>query len=117
MDVADVSGNSVVRPLDFSVVLMDQAGESVRLPLSEAGYGRFAIESAIAKAKWMDVLFPSIEPVFQTVSLPLSWFAERNPRFNVEALQRIILTFDGTPEGLIAVDRIGFRQAREPWEI
>ena len=96
--------------VDYTLEVVDRVGRMARLALSEVAPAGPAITAEIAKARSMNVLLPSSEPVFQTVAVPLTWFTRRNPQLDLENLAAVSLVFDRTPSGRIVVERLGFRK-------
>jgi hypothetical protein len=94
-------------PLDLTIELTSANGAAVRLPLSRFRAIPVMLMARITKF-WSEVAVyqkPS-EPVLQSFALPLSAFAQADPRFDPAALTCIRLIFDRSPEGLVALDDV-----------
>ncbi|WP_158282226.1 poly(ethylene terephthalate) hydrolase family protein [Salipaludibacillus keqinensis] len=88
-------------------------GESATVPLENFRDVTSAIYTQFTRNKYADELMRegkyenATEPVFQTYEIPLHYFEEINPDFQVEELERITVSFSGGP-GRFMVDDIGF---------
>ncbi len=97
---------------DFSVEMETQDGTVVKLPLS-----RFATLLPPIKVKFTKLAFldsqaykSASEPIFQTIELPLTTFAEQDPRFDPAKLKTIRLRFDRTPARVVIISQIAFER-------
>jgi len=96
-------------PLDLTVELRDRNGNVARLPLSRFGGVPLPMQTAYTKWAAMEPMFGTTpEPVFATLELPLTAFAEAAPGFVPADLQSIALAFDRSDRGVVALDRVGF---------
>jgi dienelactone hydrolase len=99
-----------VKPLFFTIVMRDTAGQEVRFNL-----GNYAAILPPFKAKFTRVkpfekrFSKSSEPILQTFSIPLSEARKQNPDFDLQQLQLIRYQFDQAKSGVIYLDEIGFR--------
>ncbi len=94
-------------PLDLTIELTSANGAAVRLPLSRFRAIPVMLMARITKF-WTEgaVYQKPSEPVLQSFALPLSAFAQADPRFDPAALTCIRLIFDRSPEGLVALDDV-----------
>lgn len=92
---------------DFTIELVDRAGESSRLPLSDFAALQPLVSVRLQKSPFGNW---STMPVLQHVEFPLSAFIAENPDFDPTAIEAIWLVFDRTPSAVLIVDDIGFRQ-------
>ncbi|MCB9452973.1 MAG: MFS transporter [Anaerolineaceae bacterium] len=92
---------------DFTIELVDRAGESARLPLSDFAALQPPVSVRLQKTPFGSW---STMPVLQHVELPLSAFIAENPDFDPTAIDTVWLVFDRTPSAVVIVDDIGFRQ-------
>ncbi|HOG46664.1 MAG TPA: MFS transporter [Anaerolineae bacterium] len=97
-------------PIDFTLELIDAAGNSARLPLSRYAPLLRQVRADIAKLKALGTTNPSAEPVFRDYAFPLSAFAEANPQFSPARLVALRFVFDRTPDGSLLLDNVGLRQ-------
>jgi hypothetical protein len=96
-------------PIDLTLELVDEDGNTARLPLSHYAFLQPRIESQIFKAHWLTSQ-PASEIVFQNFEFPLSEFVQANPAFDPAALAEVRLVFDRTPQGTVVLDDVGFRE-------
>jgi len=94
-------------PIDFSIVLSDQTGQSAALPLHYFSYLQPQIESAIMKADFLTKESKS-EVIFQHFRFPLKVFSEINPALDLMGIRKIQLVFDRSNEGVLVLDNLGF---------
>ncbi len=94
---------------DFEVVAQSSDGTSVALPLSRFGTLLPPIKIKFTKLDWLDNAWYSkpAEPVFQSITIPLSAFAAQDSRFDPAKLKTIRFQFDRTPERVIIISEIG----------
>jgi len=98
------------RPIDLTIEVMDRSGRAVRLPLSSFSYLQPQIVQAIMKAPFMNVAGASpSEPIFQSFEFPLVDFVEADPAFDPASLTTVRFIFDRTPQGVVVLDDVGFR--------
>lgn len=92
------------RAIDFTVALVMQNGNVVRMPLSRYGNVPPTLRAKISKLDWLNARLwhESPEYVFQTIELPLK-------EIDARGLKEVQLRFDQTEAGAILLDRIGFR--------
>ena len=96
-------------PLQLSVEAIDDAGVTVRLPLSRYGVARRPLEATVMRRKGRDkanfgALF---ELIPQTYVVPLADFRARDPRFDPTTLRTIRWVFDGTQAGTVIMADVG----------
>jgi hypothetical protein len=94
---------------DFDVIAQSTDGDAASVPVSQFGTLLPPIKVKFTKLDWLDKQFysKSSEPVFQSITIPLSAFAARNQHFDLGKLTRIRLQFDRTPERVIIISEIG----------
>jgi hypothetical protein len=99
------------KPLDWTIVVTDAAGNAARLPLShdqvlypqvQADTRHIAVASSI----------PTTEIVMRRYRFALRDFAAANPRLDLTRLKTIAFVFDKSPRGAIALDDIGLAASR-----
>jgi dienelactone hydrolase len=101
--VANASVN--LEPVDFTIVLKDQAGEEAALPLSHIASLPTSPHYRMFK-KPLSAEFLA-EPVFTTYRFLLADFKQVNSSFNPEAIAEISYIFHSS-EGTIYLDEVGF---------
>jgi dienelactone hydrolase len=96
-------------PVDLTVELVDAAGGTARVPLSQFGKPRRPLEITVYRRKGRDkTAFPNTyELVLQTYVMPVREFA-RATSFDASRIRTIRLVFDRTRVGQVVVDDIGF---------
>ena len=96
-------------PMDLSVELVDAAGGTARVALSQFGKPRRPLEITVYRRKGRDkAAFPNpYELVLQTYVMPVKEFA-RGTSFDASRIRSIRLVFDRTRVGQVVVDDIGF---------
>ncbi|TNE37016.1 MAG: hypothetical protein EP347_09285 [Alphaproteobacteria bacterium] len=95
------------KPLDWSIVATDAAGQTATLKLSDDKPLHPQLKSQTSRLP----LFSSnksSEVVMQRFALPLAGFAKVNDAFDPSTLVSIRFVFDQSPSGVIALDDIGF---------
>jgi hypothetical protein len=99
-------------PVNFSLVLIDNLGQTASIPLNR--YGALHPEPVITLTKlgFLSDLAES-EPVFQTYLIDLEDFNEVNPLLDLDNLMAFRLAFDRTSVGEVLLDDIGFRITTE----
>lgn len=95
------------KPLDFTIHLIDSAGQSVEFLLSEFSPLQREISVTIWKADFLKGNSQS-EKVFQTFSYNLEEVSKLNPSFTPTQLKTIKFVFDQSSSGVVVVDNIGF---------
>ncbi|HEV2847273.1 MAG TPA: hypothetical protein VG477_20630, partial [Thermoanaerobaculia bacterium] len=99
-------------PLDFTVVLVDAAGTTARLPLSRFRPVPVPLKSHFTKLKNEEELYGDAwEPTLQTFELPLRAFAAAKSGFDPATLREVRFVFDRRPEGVVILDDLGFAEA------
>ena len=103
--LANASGGQ--DPLDFTIEITDQAGQSARLPLSHI----MPLQPALPYRMFKPPLLVSFEsePVFATFAVPLADFAARNYAINLATIREVSFIFDRSTRGELFIDDIGFR--------
>lgn len=96
-------------PIDFTVELVDAAGRSVRLPLSQFGIARRPLDTKIYRREGRDAqrFSTTFEIIPQTFVLPMADFARVSPEFDPRQLATIRLVFDRTEAGTIMLEHVG----------
>lgn len=107
-DLADAGLGSAAAPIDLSVGVLDEAGESAYLPLSARAFLQPRIEGQYFKAAFLHAA-PLGEPVFQTFVFPLEDFVKVNPAFDPASLRAVRFVFDRTESGSVFLDNVGLR--------
>jgi dienelactone hydrolase len=97
-------------PVDLSVELVDGAGRTARLPLSDYGVIRRPLEAWILRRRDLDTsrFGEHFELVMQTFTLPLGDFRRANPSLDLGTLAAVRFVFDRAEAGTVVVDEIGF---------
>ncbi len=95
-------------PLDFSVEVVDWAGETAVLPLSHFMPLQPQLSAQLYKLAYFSDA-KTAEVVYQSFRLPLADFAVVNGALNVAGITAVTFRFDRTPEGKIWLDNLGFR--------
>jgi len=97
-------------PVDLSIELVDAAGRSASLPLSDYGVVRRPLEAWILRRRDQDEsrFGAHQELVLQTFTLPLGDFRSANPALDLDALVSVRFVFDRANAGTVLVDNIGF---------
>lgn len=93
-------------PIDFSIQLKDNLGETVDFPLSNFS----ALQRRLTTKVWkMDYNNSAkSESVMQLFSFPIEDMLTINPNFNSKQITEIKFIFDRTDKGLVVIDNIGF---------
>ena len=96
--------------IDFSVVLVDQFGNTARVQLSEVVVLSPQFPASFTKiSQWNEEIFKnSFELVFQSVRIPLTMFMRDNLHLTLNQLSEIRFVFDQSSYGRISLDEIGF---------
>ena len=97
-------------PPDLSVELVDAAGATARLPLSQFGAVRRPLDITVYRRKNRDKnQFAAMhELVLQTYVMPVADFNKVSASFDPSRLRTVRLVFDKTQVGQVVVDDIGF---------
>ena len=103
-------------PVDLSVELVDTAGRTAKLPLSQFGIARKPLDSRIYRRAGRDASrFTNIyELIPQTFVMPVADFAAAAPGFDPRQLATIRLVFDKTEAGTVIVEHIGLSTPSDP---
>lgn len=102
----DVDGADT--PVDITIVVEDDLGNTSRLPLSSVSPLLPMFEGALAKSPF--ALFQTTkEPVFQNYAFQLADFIANNPALKPEQIRKISFVFDQTEKGSIMIRDIGIR--------
>jgi dienelactone hydrolase len=97
-------------PIDFTIRLVDAGSNVAEVLLSRFSMVQPQLEVQLRKTFADDPRTDS-EAVFQSFLLPLTWFLEANPEFDVSRPARIEFVFDRSPSGVVILDSVGFRVA------
>ncbi|MGR6541747.1 alpha/beta hydrolase family protein [Paenibacillus tundrae] len=101
VDVADL-------PVDLTVAVEDDLGNTSRLPLSSVSPLLPMFEGALAKSPF--ALFQTTkEPVFQNYAFQLADFVAMNRDLNPEQIRNISFVFDQSEKGSIMIRDIGIQ--------
>ena len=97
-------------PVDLTVEVVDAAGGTLRVPLSQFGKPRRPLEITVYRRKGRDkTVFPNpYELVLQTYVMPLKEFPRGTSGFDASRVKTIRLVFDRTRVGEVVVDDVGF---------
>lgn len=111
---ANKDESSKPQTTDFTVVARSQDGAEAAVPLSRFGTLLPPIKVKFTKLDWLDtnLYSKSSEPIFQSITIPLSAFAAQNPRLDISKLRRVAFRFDRTPERVIIVSEIGISKVK-----
>ncbi|TNE57502.1 MAG: hypothetical protein EP340_08280 [Alphaproteobacteria bacterium] len=101
--------DEVEKPLDWSIVAVDAAGQTATLKLSDDKPLHPQLISQTSRLPLFSTNATS-EIVMQRFTLPLAAFAEVNSAFDPSTLVSIRFVFDRSPSGVIALDDIGFEE-------
>ncbi len=96
-------------PMDLTIEVEDEAGNSARLPLSSFSYLQPQIEVQTKKADFLSTVEKS-EVVFQVFEFPLEALVEVNRSLDPARLRTIRFLFDRTEKGVVVLDDLGFRK-------
>lgn len=96
-------------PIDLTVGVTDNDGDTARLPLSHFSLLQPPIEGLYLKARFLHDEALS-EPILQTFIFPLADFAGANPVFDPAGLTTVHFIFDRTTEGQILLDDVALRR-------
>jgi dienelactone hydrolase len=95
------------QPIDFTIQLVDSAGQNVSFPLSRFAPLQREIEVVLKKTDFIKDDKES-EKVFQTFYFPVDDFRKMNPDFEISSLEEVRFIFDKSESGVIVIDDIGF---------
>lgn len=98
-----------VPQLDFTLQLTDVQGETASLQLSTIKAIPKPLKTRFTKLEFLDkeMIGDAWEVQLQTYHLPLAAFADKNPKFDLQAIQTVSLLFDQTPYGVLVLDELG----------
>ncbi|MEJ2512781.1 MAG: hypothetical protein P8Y72_14450 [Anaerolineales bacterium] len=102
--------NNLAQGLDFSILLVDSAGQKAELVLSTIMPLQTQFPAEISRLQvWNDEYYQEFsEEVFQTYRIRLGEFLQQNPSLNLEELDQIRFDFNQMDHGLVYLDDIGF---------
>jgi len=106
--MADAGGNGD-GPIDLTVAVADDDGDTARLPLSHFSLLQPPIESAYLKADFLHGAALS-EPILHTFVFPLADFAGADDTFSPNGLTAVHFIFDRSAAGSIVLDDVGLRR-------
>jgi hypothetical protein len=109
MDHEKTSVEDKKEPLDLTVVLVDSAGNSAKLPLSSYSFLSRQLVPKLMKADFMTDVAKS-DLVFQAFFFPLENFRKQNDKLEITRIHEIRFVFDRSEEGVVVIDNIGFWQ-------
>jgi dienelactone hydrolase len=103
-------------PVDLSIELVDTAGHTAKLPLSQFGIARKPLDTRIYRRAGRDAQrFTNIyELIPQTFVMPVADFAAGAPAFDPRQLAGIRLIFDKTEAGTVVVQHVGVSTPSDP---
>lgn len=93
-------------PLDFTIVLTDEAGAEVSFLLSEFSHLQRQIKSRVLKLDFLDDNDHS-ENIFQTFFFDLETLGASNSDFDASMLKQIRFEFDQNEKGVVILDQLG----------
>ncbi|MCI0432947.1 MAG: S9 family peptidase [Gemmatimonadetes bacterium] len=97
-------------PIDLSIEVVDAAGQTARLPLSDYGVIRRPLETWILMRRDIERsrFARQSEIVLQTWSVPLADFRRATPSLDLAGLRAVRFVFDRAVAGTVILDDIGF---------
>lgn len=95
-------------PIDFTVRLVDTAGNRAALPLSRVAAVQPQLQVQLRKGVF-EAAEKVSEPIPQRFALPFGWFVDINPEFDPTRLRAIEFVFDLTDEAVVILDNVGLR--------
>jgi hypothetical protein len=103
-------------PIDLTVEVVDAAGRTARLPLSQFGIARRPLDTRIYRRAGRDAarFTTTFELIPQTFVLPLDEFVRAAPDFDPRQLATIRLVFDRTVAGTVVVQHVGLSTPADP---
>ncbi|WP_203257045.1 alpha/beta hydrolase family protein [Hyunsoonleella ulvae] len=93
--------------IDFTIILKDNDGETVRCSLSDISFLHPPLKVALTKT---DAFLSKYETksISQSYRLSIKKFIKTNPNFNLQNLKSICFVFDKISKGKVVIDNIGF---------
>jgi dienelactone hydrolase len=103
-------GDDEKPPIDLSIEVVDAAGTTARVTLSDYGAVRRPLESWVLRRRDVErSRFGRLsEIVLQSYTIPLDDFRRAAPGLDVSALRAVRFVFDIAPAGTVLIDDIGF---------
>ncbi|MFA8434903.1 MAG: hypothetical protein ACEPOZ_10345 [Marinifilaceae bacterium] len=99
-----------IKPLDFSIELEDEQGETVRMSIQEVGILMPPLRAKFTRFQPLEDNYgKSSEPILQTMEIQLAQLQTRNSEFIPTKLKEIRFLFDKSSKGVILLDEVGFR--------
>ncbi len=95
-------------PVDVTIEVADEKGQSSQVLLSQYGAIRKPLEIKVQRRNDAESFENQWEMVLQSYSIPLADFVEVNEALDITALRHIRLLFDQTEAGTVVLDDIGF---------
>ena len=92
-------------PIDFSILLTDDAGHTVQLTLSEYSYLQRQLTVDVLKNPSLQSTKTS-EAVYNTFFIYKEMLNAKSPEFNLDALAKIRFVFNKSSKGVIIIDKI-----------
>jgi len=101
-------------PIDLTVLVTDQEGNTAGVPLARYGPIRRPLEISILRRKDQedDRFADNFDLVLQSYSMLLRDFVDVNPQIDLTSLASVALVFDRAAAGTVVVDDIGFSKLR-----
>lgn len=94
--------------IDFTIRLTDVAGNLLEFPLSDCSPLQPRLRRQLTKLKFMQSAAES-ENILQFFYFPLEAFGATHPGFDFQQIVSISFVFDRTPNGVVAINNIGFQ--------
>ncbi|MGH7577016.1 MAG: alpha/beta hydrolase family protein [Longimicrobiales bacterium] len=97
-------------PIDLSIEIVDEAGATARLPLSQYGAIRRPLDTWILRRRdrERERFGAHSETVLQTYSIPLEDFLRSTPSLDPTRLKHVRFVFDRATAGTVIIDDVGF---------
>lgn len=92
-------------PIDFTIQLMDNKGQTSSLKLSDYSYLQRQITVDVLKNTALQDTKTS-EAIYNTFLLDLMKITMSNPMFNIQSIHSITFQFDQTKQGVIILDKM-----------
>ena len=102
-DDTDSESEDEDEPLDWTIELVDRAGQSASLPLSHDEVLYPLVQAVPRRASFLDGNEPE-EILFRRFALPINDFVAANPAFDPAALASISFIFNRAEKGAIMID-------------
>ena len=108
-DPDDEDEDEPEEPIDLSIEVVDAAGRSASVPLSDYGPVRRPLKMRILRRADQERRFANrYELLLQSYSIPLADFRRLRPALDLRALKEVRLVFDRSAAGTVVLDDVGF---------